>query len=252
MRVLLLSALPLLAGCSTFGQYLQRPNNYESLPQDLGPGDVEPAVASLSVDASRRLIMSQRYPQRPDLLTNRVTCSEPPPDAALAILAKTAVEASAKRDTIGEASGKLSDEFATSVVALARRTTNVELWRTTSATYCNLLMNGWTDAATIYLAMAPQFAIKSDDPAPEQKPPKTKEEQATSARKEVSASEEALVTSNEQKRLAEAKLEVAKTGADPDATKAAEREVAQSKLRVIESEIRLNQARKKLAALPAD
>ena len=147
---LAVALFPVLAGCSAVDTYMFRPTNYTHLPQSLEPGET-PAVAALSMDASRRLMISQLEP-------SKFVCSEPPPDAAVSLLAKAALDLSAKPQAGGEAAVKLNDEFAANAVAIAKRTAAVEFWRTTSFSYCLLLMNNKGPEAAAYLQTAKELA----------------------------------------------------------------------------------------------
>ncbi len=152
--ILILCVVPVLSGCSVINARTFRPTNYEALPQNVSRAGF-PVVSTLSLDASRRLMISQHEPQK-------FICSEPPPDAATSILAKAAMEASAKSAGGGVFSGQVTDEFQANALALAARTAAVEFWRTTSFSYCLLLMNNLPVEAKSYLEtaerIAPQFA----------------------------------------------------------------------------------------------
>ncbi len=152
--ILILCLVPMLSGCAVLNARTFRPTNYEALPQNVSR-DGSPIVSTLSLDASRRLMISQLEPRK-------FICSEPPPDAATSILAKAALEASAKPVGGGEFSGKVNDEFQANALALAARTAAVEFWRTTSFSFCLLLMNNLPDQAKTYLETAerisPHFA----------------------------------------------------------------------------------------------
>ena len=148
--ILLIAALPALSGCAAFSAYTFRPTNYEAMP-GLKRGDISPPMATLSLDASRRLMIYQLEPYK-------FTCSEPPPDAAVSLLAKAALEASAKPQAGGEATASYNDEFQANAAAIAKRTATVEFWRTTSFSYCLLLMNRLPDQAKSYLETAERIA----------------------------------------------------------------------------------------------
>lgn len=144
-----------LAGCSTVDTYLNRPTRYDSLPQGFTHGAFEPKVATLSLNADRRLMIT-------DLATNH-TCSEPPPDAATSLLAQESLDAEAKSKAGAEAQAKLDSEFQANAAMIAHRTAAVEFWRTTSFSYCQLLMNGMKEQATRYLEAAEKIAPEFGD-----------------------------------------------------------------------------------------
>ena len=151
-----LLSLPMISGCSSFGTYLYRPTNYTPIPQ----GSLAPTVATLSLDASRRLMIAPLTP-------GQKICSEPPPDAATTILAKAALEASAKRTEAEELNSKINDEFSATALLIAKRTAAVEFWRTTSFAYCQYLLNGWNAEAANYLQTAERIApIYGEEPKP--------------------------------------------------------------------------------------
>ena len=166
--ILILCLVPVLSGCSVLNARTFRPTNYEAMPQDVRRDGV-PTVSTLSMDASRRLMISQLDPIK-------FICSEPPPDAATSILAKAALEGGAKPVGGGEFSLKGTDEFQANALALAARTAAVEFWRTTSFSYCLLLMNSLPEQAKTYLETAerisPHFAgaQKPDKPDKPDKP----------------------------------------------------------------------------------
>jgi hypothetical protein len=162
-----LLAVPLLSGCSTVGTYLFRPTNYTGLPQSTEQVGYT-QVATLSLDASRRLMITPLKP-------GAITCSEPPPDATASLLAEAKLKGSATFPNSAKAEGELNDKFQTTLAMIANRTAAVEFWRTTSFAYCQLLMNGWTDDANRYLStaqtIAPEFSKGSPAaPEPEAKP----------------------------------------------------------------------------------
>src|SRR5688572_2789653 len=98
-RAILVTCLvPALSGCAAITARTFRPTNYEAVPQSVRR-DGMPTVGTLSLDASRRLMISQLDPKK-------FICSEPPPDAATSILAKAALEGSAKPVGGGEAALK--------------------------------------------------------------------------------------------------------------------------------------------------
>ena len=155
-----LLSLPMISGCSSFGTYLYRPTNYTPIPQ----GALTPTVATLSLDASRRLMIAPLSP-------GQKVCAEPPPDAAITILAKAALEASAKPTNAGEFTGKLNDEFSATALLIAKRTAAVEFWRTTSFAYCQYLLNGWNAEAASYLQTAERISpIYGEETKPKPKP----------------------------------------------------------------------------------
>lgn len=158
-RVLLIIAtLPALSACSSLvGPYVYRPTNYTPVPQ----GNATPTIATLSLDASRRLMIAQLNPQ--------FTCSEPPPDAAVSLLAKAALEATAKPAAGGEAGLNWNDEIAANAASIAKRTAGVEFWRTTTFGYCLVLMNNRNQEASTYLQAAKDIApsLLADDLDPE-------------------------------------------------------------------------------------
>jgi hypothetical protein len=173
--------------------------------------------------------------------SDRYTCPEPPPDAATGVLAKSALEGTAK----GGATGKFNDEFATTALALAQRSSNVEIWRTTSSTYCTLLMNGWTTAAYEYLTRASKFVIQVDDrrapkPAPEE-PSRT--ERLEAAKKVVASSKAAIRVAELEKKRAEADAKIAKEKGDALAARdfniaaqEAEKKIAEATFAKVEAE----------------
>ena len=207
-HILMLPVALSLSACSTLGTVLWRPTSSENLPNNLARG-TSPTVSALSMDASRRLVMSQL------IGTDRHTCSEPPPDAATSLLAKSAFEGTVKAGT-GEYGGKLNDEFATTALALAQRSSNVEIWRTTSSTFCTLLMNGWTTAAYEYLARASAFAVKVDDPRATKPPPEkpSRAESLEAVRSEIASSKAAIQVAERDKKRAEADAKSAREKGD--------------------------------------
>jgi hypothetical protein len=118
-------------------------------------------VATLSLDASRRLMIA---PLSPDVKT----CSEPPPDATASILAESGLKAKANLKGGATAEADLADKFQTTLALIANRTAAVEFWRTTSFVYCQMRLNGWNDAARDYLTtaekIAPQFGSAESPP----------------------------------------------------------------------------------------
>jgi hypothetical protein len=99
-------------------------------------------------------------------------CSEPPPDAATSILAKEALKAGAKPAAGGEASAEINSEFQANALALAARTAAVEFWRTTSFSYCLLLMNNLPEQAKTYLETAERISPHFSGPEKPTKPEK--------------------------------------------------------------------------------
>jgi hypothetical protein len=125
-------------------EYWRKPNKYKQLPERKGWA---PPVATLSLDASRRLVISQQLGPVSD---PRFTCPEPPPDVAMNTLSQTLVSLSSKTGD----SAQLGSAYAAIAQVLASRTSTVEFWRTTSSTFCILLMNGRTTEAYAYLEVA--------------------------------------------------------------------------------------------------
>lgn len=134
-----------LSSCAVASDYWRKPTKYKAMPDRADRFDPEPAVVTLSLDASRRLVLSQKS----NRLTGgpRFTCPEPPPDVATNILAQSLLTLQTKAGT------NLSAGSAYQVIAQAihARTSTVEVWRTTSSMYCVLLMNGMNAEAKAYL-----------------------------------------------------------------------------------------------------
>jgi hypothetical protein len=160
-----------LGGCSTADSYINRPTTYDGLPQGIGLG-YTPRMATLSLNSDRRLMISD--------LQKHTTCSEPPPDTAVSLLAKSALKGDLKTPSTSVSGVDLSDEFHSDAALIAYRNAAVEFWRTTSFEYCQLLMNGMDDKAADYLkaaqAIAPEFAPvpakgQGGDTAKDQPPP---------------------------------------------------------------------------------
>lgn len=135
----------ILSGCAVVSDYWRKPTKYKRMPELIGDN---PPVATLSLDASRRLVISQQVRGGPKDL--RFTCPEPPPDVALSTLSQSLVSLQSKTGN----SAQLSDAYVAMAQALSTRTSTVEFWRTTSSTFCILLMNGKVPEAYAYLAAA--------------------------------------------------------------------------------------------------
>lgn len=136
-----------LSACATVSDYLRRPTKAENIPNFRYVKSMPP-VATISLDASRRLVISQQL--KGNSSDPRYTCPEPPPDVALSTLAQTAASLNTKAGNSAEA----SSAFVALARVLSARTSTVEFWRTTSSTYCVLLMNGETRKADRYLEAA--------------------------------------------------------------------------------------------------
>lgn len=146
----LLTIVAGLGGCSTFDTYLLRPTSYMHLPKEVRKNEA-PVVATLSLDASRRLMITQ-------LSNPTFTCSEPPPDAATSLLAQEAIQAAVKHQSGASLNGSYNSLFEANATVMAQRTAAVEFWRTTSFSYCQLLMNGRYKEANDYLYAAMTIA----------------------------------------------------------------------------------------------
>jgi hypothetical protein len=142
-----------LSACSTISDYWRKPTKYKQMPDKYGWA---PPVATLSLDATRRLVISQQLPPAPD---QRFTCPEPPPDVALNTLSQTLVAAQSKAG----ASADVGSLYAAVAQVLSARTSTVEFWRTTSSMYCVLLMNHQPNAATAYLNAAQSVISNTKD-----------------------------------------------------------------------------------------
>ena len=155
--VALIMASSLLSGCAVASAYWQKPTKYKGLPDASDGAGPDPAVAVLSMDASRRLVLAQKVDTIPG--GRRYTCPEPPPDVANNSLAQSLARLETKAGT------NLSAGSAYQIVAqiLSARTSKVEIWRTSSSTYCVLMMNGWTSHADAYLAAAREVMKDAND-----------------------------------------------------------------------------------------
>jgi len=155
MRQILASlmVLPFLTACATtpWEGYWQKPTKYKEMPQK----GSDQAVATLSLNASRRLVIGQR------IGSDRFTCPEPPPDVSMNTLNQ--VLASLQASDGSAASYGASSQAISQV--LSSRTSVVEFWRTTSSMYCVLLMNNRTTEATNYLNTAAGAMNKMSDTA---------------------------------------------------------------------------------------
>ncbi|MEO7691309.1 MAG: hypothetical protein ABIS51_18640 [Sphingomonas sp.] len=139
----------LLSGCaSTITAYAERSTRKEAVVD--GANKKIPPVAGVSINSTRRLILSKDKARSP---YNYYTCSEPAPDTALNEALQTALSASAKTKGT-EASGNFSDTVVLSNIILSQRTELVEMWRTISFQYCEFRMNGDDQAAEAYLNAA--------------------------------------------------------------------------------------------------
>jgi len=134
----------ILSGCATVSDYWRKPTKYKQMPERDGWA---PPVSTLSLDASRRLVISQQLNGTND---PRFTCPEPPPDVALNTLSQTLASVSTKAGN----SAQLGSAYVAMAEALGSRTSTVEFWRTTSSTFCILLMNNRTTEAYAYLEAA--------------------------------------------------------------------------------------------------
>lgn len=177
-----------LSGCTPLvHEIVHKPANNKQLPKY--PKDHEdPTVSIISIDASRRVLMSQIHPQPyqqtvvtggdspggnvslpqqgnvrgafmpngdlRELRARRFTCSEPPPDVAMNSFAQDVASFANKVGTKAELGSALQQI----AQVISARSPHVEMWRTTSWTYCNLLMNGADDRAKEYLT-ASQLAF---------------------------------------------------------------------------------------------
>lgn len=160
-KILIVSLLLMTTGCASITQpYFQKPTKYKQMPDKPLNGET-PDVTTLSLDASRRLVVSQAVDWNADgtFRPKRITCSEPPPDVAFNSLYENALRIS-KKDVVD-----LGLESAAQLVAygLANRTSTVEFWRTTSHGYCQLLANGFVKEAKQYLVVAATIATLTKD-----------------------------------------------------------------------------------------
>lgn len=162
LAILAISACSISACTGLVHEVVHKPANSKQMPK-YPENSQNPAVSIISADASRRMVMSQVHENNyrgkggPDavstttsnsqLPTQRFTCSEPPPDVAMNILAHDALTLATKAGTNINASASLQ----AAAQVLSARSPHVELWRTTSWTYCNLLMNGADGDAENYL-----------------------------------------------------------------------------------------------------
>lgn len=219
-RFLVLIAPLALTGCTLGHSWIYRPTNYEALPQDDYKKPVnEPPLAALSVDASRRLVMTQTSPAAfIGQSGERVTCPEPPPDAGMSLAAKTVLGLTREASEGKKTTANVSDELTTTIVALANRSAEVEMMRTASSSYCTLLMNGWTSQANQYLiavehillakvsngARATSSASQSSTPAKE----------LALAQRAADAAELDRISAEQVKKIADELLAQAKRRAD--------------------------------------
>lgn len=146
-----------LSGCAVASEYWHKPTKYKSMPDKRPKDGWDPAVASLSLDASRRLVLSQRT--QPEAGKGRFTCPEPPPDVAMNTLAQTLASLETKAGTSVQA----GSAYQAVAQALHARTSTVEIWRTTSSMYCVLLMNGKSAEAGDYLKASGAALAASHD-----------------------------------------------------------------------------------------
>jgi hypothetical protein len=167
-KILIVSLLLMTTGCASITQpYFQKPTKYKQMPDKPLKGEA-PDVTTLSLDASRRLVVSQAvdWQENGTFRPKRITCSEPPPDVAFNALYESALRLS-KKDI-----ADLGLESSAQIVALglANRTSTVEFWRTTSHAYCQILANGFSTEAKEYLVTAASVAtLTKDTIKPEQK-----------------------------------------------------------------------------------
>lgn len=160
-KILIVSLLVMTTGCASITQpYFQKPTKYKQMPETPLNGEV-PDVTTLSLDASRRLVVSQAVDWNTDgtFRPKRITCSEPPPDVAFNSLYENALRIS-KKDVADLRVGSAAQLL---VYGLANRTSTVEFWRTTSHGYCQLLANGFVEEAKQYLALAATVATATKD-----------------------------------------------------------------------------------------
>jgi hypothetical protein len=183
-----------LAGCATISDYWRRPTKAMNMPHN--DAKTDPDVATISLDASRRLVISQK------ITAPRFTCPEPPPDVALNTLSQTLASAQTKAG----ASANVGSLYSAIAQILSTRTSTVELWRTTSSTYCVLLMNGRDTEAWAYLEAAKAAIAQTKD---------------TMATLPVAADFPALIAAQEaQKKAAATKETAAAAQADSAAAQA--------------------------------
>lgn len=134
-----------LSGCAVASDYWRKPTKYKGLPDLSDNAGPDPAVATLSLDASRRLVLSQKLDR--NAAGPRFTCPEPPPDVANNTLAQSLLALQTKAGTDFSA----GSAYQVIAQAIHARTSTVEVWRTTSSMYCVLLMNGMAAQAKDYL-----------------------------------------------------------------------------------------------------
>lgn len=139
-----------ISGCSTISEYWQKPTKYKQMPERDG---WQPPVATLSLDASRRLVISA------DQTSSRFTCPEAPPDVAISSLSETLASLNSKAGTQAD----FGSAYQAVAQAIHARTSTVEFWRTTSSMYCVLLMNGRDQQAKEYIAAALSVAPLTKD-----------------------------------------------------------------------------------------
>lgn len=174
MSMFLLTA-PFLPGCTSIvHEIVHKPANNKQLPK-YPKAHEDPTVAVVSIDASRRVVLSQirvnvpgphsdpNDPKAYSTIANpivsgasgnliqrrshRFTCSEPPPDVAMNSFAQDLISLSSKAGSSAEASAAIQKI----AQVIGARSPHVEMWRTTSWTYCNLLMNEAYAEAAAYL-----------------------------------------------------------------------------------------------------
>jgi len=155
-----IASVALLSGCNTLSDYWRRPADGKDL---VGQEDLNAPVRAMSLDSSRRLVISHDRAFRIDERTGRYfTCPEPPPDVALSTLSESIAGLNSRTGD----SAQIADSYKAVALAVSARTSTVEIWRTTTSAYCILLMNGRALEADALLA-ASLFALqKTSDSQP--------------------------------------------------------------------------------------
>ncbi|QAY78148.1 hypothetical protein [Sphingosinicella sp. BN140058] len=147
----------LLSGCGIASEYWRKPTKYKGLPDISDGAGPDPEVVALSLDASRRLVLSKKLDRSP--AGPRFTCPEPPPDVANNTLAQSLIALQTK----GGLDASAGSAYQVIAQAIHARTSTVEVWRTTSSMYCVLLMNGRLVEAREYLSASKDALSATND-----------------------------------------------------------------------------------------
>jgi len=232
IKIALIPLVALLAGCAStpWDGYWQKPTKYKEMPKD----GSDPTVATLSLDASRRLVISQEI--NPD----RFTCPEPPPDVSMNTLDQVLASLQTK-DGSGGTYGASSQAISQ---VLSARTAAVEIWRTTSSTYCVLLMNGRPAEAASYLAAATNVVAGVNQSSASAHVAGAFIDGVTGARAAIDKQQQAA---DEAKKAEDAKRAEATKAAEAKAADAAKKDAAKAKCALVPEGEKANSADCKLA-----